>query len=153
MDTLTKDDVVRFLRKVNILSAALVGENGPISTPLLFAVDDDLSHLYVATHRDTFKARALMSVPKISASIWEFDQMMIQLDGTTEEIKDQVEIDATLDKLVESLGRLESFWPPVLRITGDGYIVFKIIPTWIRALDLTSKTIHAGDTPFTEILI
>jgi nitroimidazol reductase NimA-like FMN-containing flavoprotein (pyridoxamine 5'-phosphate oxidase superfamily) len=151
MDQITKASAVSFLREVNILTAALVGERGPISTPLIFAVEDDLSKLYVATHRDTFKAQALLKDPRISCSIWQFDKMLIQLDGTAKEIVDPVSMADKVDKLVESLSHLEGFWPPVIQVGGEGYIVFEITPTWIRALNLSSKNILSGDNPFTEV--
>lgn len=150
---ITKDKVVKFLRKVNILTAALVGERGPISTPLLFAVEDDLSKIYVATHKDSFKSRALLVNPQISASVWQFGEMLIQLDGIAREVIDPLQVPILLDKLVESLGRIEDFWPPVLRMEGESYIIFEITPTWVRALDLSSQTIVSGDNPFTEITI
>ena len=153
MNEITRDSAVMFLRQVNIMTAALVGTRGPISTPLLFAVEDNLSKLYVATHRDSFKSQALLSNNAISCSIWQFDKMMIQLDGTAKEVTDSTRVPVIIDKLVDSLGRIEGFWPPVLRIEGEGYIVFEITPTWVRALDLSSSTILAGDNPFTEIAL
>lgn len=150
---INKQAAVNFLQEVNILTAALVGERGPISTPLLFAVEDDLSALYIATHKDSYKSKALLANPAISASIWQFEKMLIQLDGIAKVVSDQAETSKYIDKLVSSVGRLKSFWPPVLQIEGDSYIVFAITPTWIRALDLSNPTILSGDNPFTEITL
>ncbi len=150
---ITKQAAVSFLQDVNILTAAIVGPKGPISTPLLFAVEDDLSKLYIATRRDTYKAQALLQDPRFSASIWAFNQMCIQLDGTAQEVEDPSEIARVFDMLTASVGRLKEFWPPLLRVEGDSYIIFAITPTWARSLDLSSSTIMSGDNPFTEIEI
>ena len=148
---ITKQAAVSFLQEVNILTAAIVGSRGPISTPLLFAVEDDLSRLYIATHKDSYKSQALLQDPRFSASIWAFNQMCIQLDGTAKEVKDPAEITRIFDLLTASVGRLKEFWPPLLRVEGDSYIIFAITPTWARSLDLSSSTIMSGDNPFTEI--
>lgn len=148
---ITKQAAVSFLKDVNILTAAIVGSRGPISTPLLFAVEDDLSCLYIATHKDSYKSQALLQDPRFSASVWAFDRMSIQLDGTAKEVVEPSEIARIFDMLTASVGRLKEFWPPLLRVEGDSYIIFAINPSWVRSLDLSSSTILSGDNPFTEI--
>ena len=151
MISITKQAIISFLRQVNILTLALTGERGPISSPLLFAVEDDLSHFYIATHRDSFKSSALQNNPRFSFSVWQFGKMLIQVDGIATEVKDEAATSSILDQLAKAASNLAGFWPPVLRIEGEGYIVFQLKPTWMRALDLSSNTILAGDNPFIEI--
>ena len=144
----TPQQILKFLRSVSIMSAAVNGLNGPISTVLLFHIDDDFT-LYFATHSDSFKAKALALDDRISYSVWEHRKMLVQADGIATPITDPKEINEILDKLVSHVG---DFWPPVLRLKGEGYVIYKIATKWLRALDLSQLTIVAPQPPFTEIV-
>lgn len=118
---------------------------------LLFAIDEDFT-IYFATHEDTFKAKAILEDNRVGISIWEKDVMLVQAKGVATPIEDIYHKDMALEKIVHAVDNIDSFWPPVLRIRNDSeYVVFKIKPDWVRALDLTSKTITAQVDPFVEI--
>jgi len=151
VDQNVKNGVLDFLRKISIMSAAVVGENGPISTVLLFSVDDDFT-FYFATRKNTYKSRALLKNSKISFSVWEHNMMMIQADGVVEQVVEVSEIEKILDSLSKSTAEIENFWHPVLRITEDDYIVFKLTPNWMQKLDLNNTTIHTDNNMFTQII-
>ncbi len=145
-----KSEILTFLRKNFIMSAAVSADDAPSSTILLYYVDDDLN-FYFATHTDSYKTRKLQKNPKISLSIWQHKEMLIQVDGNAEEVKESSRKLEIVDHLAESANKGEDFWPPLFRIAGEDYIVFKITPTWIRKLDLTRDTMTQEDSPFTEI--
>lgn len=151
MTDMDKKQVLEFLRSVSVMSLAVNGEKGPISTILLFAVDDDFT-FYFATHKNSFKASALLKDNRVGLSVWSFNQMLIQGDGVATMISDQESIDNTLGKLSDSVARLGDFWPPVLRITGGDYAVFKIEVNWLRKLDLSDNKIHGSNEQFLQII-
>lgn len=145
-----KTEVLEFLKSQYIMSVAVCENSKPLSSILLYYIDDDFN-IHFATHTDSYKSKALKSNPKISLSIWEANQMLVQIDGDVEEIIDTELKLATIDNLAESAGKKDDFWPPLLRIKGENYVVFKIIPNWIRKLDLVQNTMTQIDSPFTEI--
>ncbi len=135
------------------MSIAAVYQGRPLSSILLFAIDDDFT-LYFATHTDSFKSKALMENPLVSLSVWSQGEMLVQADGNAQVVKDAATCDQILVKLSNSAVGIENFWPPVLRIRdSSGYTVFQIKLHWLRVLDLHSDTITAKELPFTEIAV
>ena len=147
----SKSDVITSMRRESIMSIALNSPRGPISSMVLFAIDEDFT-IYFATHEDTFKSKAILEDNRISFSVWEKNVMLVQAKGVATPIEDIYHKDISLEKIVHAVDNIDSFWPPVLRIRNDSeYVVYKIKPDWVRALDLTSKTITALVDPFVEI--
>ncbi|MCA9381230.1 pyridoxamine 5'-phosphate oxidase family protein, partial [Candidatus Dojkabacteria bacterium] len=107
--------------------------------------------LYFMTHKDSCKAKALIDNPQISLSIWEKHKMLVQVDGNVEEIENQGHVEKYLDKLAEVSAKDPEFWPPLLKVKGNGYTVFKIIPKWLRSMDLEGDEMKQKESPFTEI--
>lgn len=148
---ISKQDVIKFLRSVNIMSLAACHGDKPISTILLFAVDDELN-FYFSTRSETYKTKALEANPNVSMAIWEHKKMLIQVDGKAERIEDLEKVNEVIDMLAESVSRIGDFWPPVVRFKDKGeYTAFKISPYWLRSLDLTNESIRENEDPFTEI--
>lgn len=145
-----KSDVLAFLRQNFIMSVAVSEGDKPSSSILLYYVDDDLN-FHFATHKDSHKARKLIKNPNISLSVWKHGEMLVQVDGRATEIIDLQDKLAIVDFLAEATIKGDNFWPPLLRIKGDNYAVFKIKPTWMRKLDLVQDTISQVDSPFEEI--
>ncbi len=131
------------------MSVSVNSSQYPVSTILLFAVDNDFT-LYFATHSDSFKAKALAENNKMSISVWEHHKMLVQGYGDVHKLEDADEIAATLDKLAVSVVRIGDFWPPVLRVGGSGYSVYRLKLKHIRALDLVSENIKERELPFTS---
>ena len=130
------------------MSAAVNTNSMPISTVLLFAIDDDFT-LYFAARKGSYKVNALEKDQRISMSDWVYKNMLVQMSGTASEVTGD-EVGPVLDKIAESVIKVEDFWPPVLRIHGGEYQAFKVKITWIRALDLTMNLIKDTDSTFTE---
>lgn len=131
------------------MSIAVSQNNKPQSSVLLYAMDDDFT-FYFATHRDSHKAQTLLSNPAISLNVWQHGEMLVQADGTVTIIQDADAVSAVLDKLANAASKDEHFWPPVFRISGDEYIVFKITPHWMRSLNLNTAHMTESDSPFYE---
>lgn len=145
-----KEDVLGFLRTFPVMSMAICAERGPIASVVVFAVDDDFT-FYFATHRDSYKAKALLKDKRVGFSVWQLNKMLVQADGQVEEVGGDGAYEV-LQKITQSTQQIEDFWPPILRVPGGGYIVFKIKPSWLRAMDLASNTITADTFPFTQII-
>ncbi|KXK26031.1 MAG: Pyridoxamine 5'-phosphate oxidase [candidate division WS6 bacterium OLB20] len=148
---ISKQDALAFLQSQFIMNIACVYNGLPVSSVLLFHIDDECN-FYFATHRDSIKSRALLSNSNVSLSVWEHNKMLIQADGVAAEITDTNKAIEIIDRLAESTAKGASFWPPLFRIKGDSYIVFAIKPTWMRALDLTRDTMTQEDSPFSTII-
>lgn len=132
------------------MSVAVNGERGPIATVVVFAVDDDFT-FYFATHVDTYKAKALASDNRMSLSVWENKKMLVQADGRAQEVRVDSERDSIFEKLAVSAAGIPDFWPPILRLRGSKYVVYKVKLSWLRTMDLRNISIYASDSPFTEI--
>lgn len=147
----TNDKILDFLRKTGIMSVALIKDNKPLSSVLMFAVDDDFT-FYCGTLKSSYKAQAIAQNNTISFSIWEHNQYLVQANGGITAIDDQEAAEIALDKIVDAAASLENFWPPVLQIKGHDYILYKIVPEWLRVLDLTHKEAVSEDSLFTQLI-
>lgn len=147
-----KNDVLTFMRSVSIAALAVTDGTKPMSSIILFALDDDFT-MYFGTHRDSFKSQAILKNPNVSLSIWEHKKMLVQIDAKAQEVSESEKADAFLDKIVSASANVHDFWPPVLQIEGDEYIVFKVRPHWLRVLDLSDQRINLPELPFQELEI
>jgi len=151
MSEYTNEEVLAFLREHYIMALATSMNNKPSSSVLLYAVNGDFT-MYFMTHGHSFKAKNLRENPQASLSVWAKDEMLVQADVTVEELTDDMEKPQAMDRLAEAAAKDDDFWPPLLRLDGDDYVVFKATPVWLRALDLATKEVHDSGPPFTEII-
>lgn len=147
-----KETVLSFLRSVGVMSVALSNENVPMSTILLFAVDDDFT-FYFATHTSSRKVGFLRANDKVSFSVWEHNKMLVQADGVAKEVNDETRVHEILEKLTRVVDSLGDFWPPVLQFGSGEYSVFEIKIDKMRILDLKSDTIRVKGSPFSELRV
>lgn len=145
----TKEEILDFLRSVCIMSLSVNFDPYPISTYLLFSVDNDFT-FYFITHSGSKKAEAIDKKREVSFSVWEHNKMLIQAHGDCEKVAGVEEEKLILDKIAKATVNVKDFWPPLLKIEGDGYSCYKIKTKWIRSLDLAGSSIKEKDIPFTE---
>lgn len=148
----SKNQLLSFLRANYVMSIATSDNDMPSSSILLYHVDEGLN-FYFATHTNSLKVRNLQKNPRISLSVWEHNKMLVQANGKAIELTSDEEKVLIIDKLAESAAKGANFWPPLFRIKGDDYIVFKITPDWMRVLDLEKDTMTQVDSPFTEVML
>lgn len=149
--TYTKQEILDFLRKTSLMSAAFVRDGDkPLSTILLFALDDDFT-LYFATLKTSYKAKAIEENKNISIAVWKEKEMLVQANGVVEQETDPEKAEKIVEKLADSAAGLEDFWPPVLQIKGHEYAVYKTKITWLHALDLTSTSLVEKQSLFSEV--
>jgi hypothetical protein len=145
----TKEEVLKFLRENPIMSAAMCGgSERPVATILLFEIGDNFT-VGFATKVGTYKDKALKINPLMSMAVWKNKEMEVQMSGRASEVTDETELDALLDKLALSVDRVDGFWAPVLKYSGE-YVCYKMKPDWIRVLDLSSDSISESESGFME---
>lgn len=142
--------ILDFLRTQFIMEIATSHKDKPAASIVLYMVDDDFN-FYFVTHNDSYKSQNLLNNPRISLAIWKHQEMLVQVDGAAQPVIDEREKERLMDELADAATNDEAFWPPVFRIKGDKYIIFKVTPHWLRSLDLTRNTIRQEDSPFTEL--
>jgi uncharacterized pyridoxamine 5'-phosphate oxidase family protein len=149
----TQKEILSFLQSQQIMSIAVINGEKPISSILAYAIDDDFS-FYFITHPQSFKAIALQAHSKVGLSVWEKSKMLVQADGVASVVPPE-DREVAMGKIATAMSEVDNFWPPLFRVVGSGpesreYIIFKIKPTWLRALDLSHITIKEQELPFSE---
>ncbi len=148
----TKEDVLKFLQSNYLMNIATVGnDKKPSSSIMLYTIDDNFN-IYMATHADSYKAKKIIENNFIGISVWEENKMLVQIDAEVEILKDEQLIIENLELLAKSATKNKAFWPSLFRVEGKEYIVFKVVPYWIRALDLERNTITQETSPFSTII-
>lgn len=151
MKKVTKKQVQAFLKSHYIMQIATVSKKKiPRVSVLLYATDNDFN-FYCATHSDSIKAKNMAVNKNVSLVVWEHNNLSVQVDGIVEIVTDQKEKLKIVDKLAKAATADKDFWPPVLRIGGDEYSVYKIVPSTIFALEIKSHSIRETVSPFTQI--
>lgn len=149
--TITKDEVTSFLKSNFVAVLSTTNDDKPTCSPVVYVIDDDLN-FYFVTNTETYKAKNILKNPNVSMAVWQFLQMSVQMDGTATKITD----DSTKEWVIEAFGdaatKDPNFWAPIFRIERSDYVVFKIKPTWLRALDLTHDTVRSKQSPYTSII-
>lgn len=147
----TKKDVINFLKKTQpIMSVAVSSGDIPRSSILIFAFDEDLN-FYFVTGKASNKNKALAKNKNISFCIWENKKILIHGTGKATLLKLRKEIDLALDKLVKVAGEMKNFWPPLIHLWCQDYVIFKIKVSQLGILDLKSKKIKEINPPLTKI--
>lgn len=131
------------------MSAAFSHNDKPLSSVLLFAVEEDVT-TYFTTLRGSYKARALEENDQFSLSCWIPDTMLVQASGHAKALTDKTEIEEGINKLVDVAASIDDFWPPLVQITGHDYVVYRGKLTWLRALDLTSPNMVELQSLYSE---
>ena len=144
VNAIQKKQLKIFLEGVSVMSIAVCLDNKPMSSVVLFTVDNDLS-FYFLTKRNTYKAKALRSNPQISISIWVQNNKLIQASGEVMEISGDAEFDKYYKKLSSISDRMQNAYWPFTAVKGEESVVYKVFTKWLRVMDLSSD---GKDNPF-----
>lgn len=147
---ITKEQVKNFLSSHFVMALATKGEPAPAVAPMVYLPDENLD-LYFVTFRQSYKAQNLFKHPYCAFTVWEFGQMSVQGSGQATEVTDPEKITWAMDTFADRATEDPNFWAPIFRIHKGDYVVFRISPSWLRALDLTHNTVRQEESPFTEI--
>lgn len=131
------------------MNIAVAKDNLPSSSVVAFHVEDDLT-CYFVTQKKSFKTNILFANDKLSFSVWKQDEMLVQADAKVTLIPEDQK-DTYMAKIATSIEALKDFWPPLVQISDDEYVVFAVKPYWMRVLDLSRKTIKVDQLPFIEV--
>lgn len=145
----TNTEILEFLKRNPIMTISASVNDKPLSSVVLYHVDTDFNY-YFCTKDRSYKANALLKNPQISFSVWEHKKMLVQVDGIAEKIINNQ--DEVLKKIIDSTLNIDDFWPPVLHTEEDPYIFFKIIPHWMRIMDLSDSNISRKKPPYQLII-
>jgi nitroimidazol reductase NimA-like FMN-containing flavoprotein (pyridoxamine 5'-phosphate oxidase superfamily) len=148
--TISKDEVRAFLKLKFVAELATTNGDKPTCSPVIYIIDDDLN-FYFVTNIDTYKAKNILENPKVSLCVWEFNKMSVQMDGVAEQVENEQKKEWVIEQFGDAATRDPNFWAPIFRIKRSDYVVYKVEPTWLRALDLTHDTVRSQETPYTEI--
>ncbi len=144
--------VLDSLKNNRLAALATVSSDGlPHAATVVYAVDDDFN-VYFVTRKNTSKVRNLEQNPVVSLSIGSALPIYVQMRGRAERVTDEQERQERLDAVAAAGAGLKDVWPPILHIGNDDYVLFKIVPDLIRALDLRDQNIAAEEPPFIEIM-
>jgi len=152
MKKITKKRTRDFLKSQFIMQLASSSKkNMPQVSIMLYVIDRDLN-FYCATHSDSIKAQNMAENKNVSIAVWAHNQFMVQVKGIVETVVDEKKQNKILTALAKAGAKDDNFWPPVFRIKGSSYVLYKIVPAEISVLDLVSRNISESQSPFTKIL-
>jgi general stress protein 26 len=149
VDTETKKNFLEFLKSTNVAVISTVSpDNQPMSAIIYYIVEDNNFNFYFMS-KDSRKVQNIEKNNKVALLIGDgAAPVTVQIHGEAEQIRGDAEFDEKRDQLIQALLH-NKFSPPIFEIEGEEFKIYKIKPTWIRWLDLRSKTDNKG---FKEIL-
>ncbi|MFH1047099.1 MAG: pyridoxamine 5'-phosphate oxidase family protein [Patescibacteria group bacterium] len=152
-DLASRTLVLQALKDSRIASLATVSSDGvPHAATVVFAVDDDFN-IYFVTRENTTKVKNIAANPIVSLSMGAKPPVYVQMRGRAERIDGDV---ALREKMLSEVARagagIEDIWPPIMHIGNSDYILFRVVPEFIRGLDLRDQHIAADEPPFIQIM-
>jgi general stress protein 26 len=142
-----RSKVIDFLNAHRKAVFAIVDKQGlPTTSLMLYAIDDDLN-VYFGTRRSFGKYADIKQQPVISLSVIQESVdplMVVDVRGTAVEIPD------------EECGKTCAFFktknPSKYYVEGaSDFVMFKIVPSFVRFLDATSGELKLVDLPLAEV--
>lgn len=149
-DAKNRSDATAFLKRNFVMALATSNAEKPAVAPVVYVIDEELDFYFVA-YRMSYKAQNLIKNPYCSFTVWELLKMSVQGAGEASIVEDEKQQEWVMDAFADAATKDPNFWAPIFRIKGGDYCIFKIKPTWLRALDLTHNTVRQRESPFTEI--
>lgn len=147
----TKDEALAFLRGNVVMTLATASKDGrPQIATIYYVVDDDFG-LRFFTREGTRKDVYLKETGLATVSIGQEKPMNIRIDGRVEVLTDETERKEAMVRLAEAAGEMTDFWPPVMRMAGDDYVVYRLNPEKVTAIDLTVAPMKEKEPPFIDL--
>jgi len=136
-----RSEVMTFLRANLVCVIATVDGDKPEAATIHFLADDEMN-LFFVTRRQTRKFKNLSENPNVAIVVGtELAPRTLQIEGEAVEID---ESHGDLTKLARRPGMSDIYagaisGDPFADIKGMDFAVFKVIPNWIRWMDLDEK--------------
>ncbi len=127
--------VLEFIRKKRIGVIATESHHEPHAATVFFHVDDAFALYFVSTQH-TQKIKDIETNNRVSIVFGAEDSPdTVQMSGKGEilEGEESLSIIATVTGIASQAGY---HWPPIAKLSSDHLVAIKIIPEWIRWLDL-----------------
>ncbi len=153
VDTKIQLDFMEFLRSNSVAVISTVSSDGqPESATIYFVVDGKFT-FYFMTKNFSRKYTNLETNPKVALVIGtENEPVTAQIQGTAQRITDPKEFDKTMDLLRQNFLKNDYVAPLFqLRPERNDIVAYKVIPLWMRWLDLRSDK-EKVDGDFIQIM-
>ncbi|NCS96893.1 pyridoxamine 5'-phosphate oxidase family protein [bacterium] len=143
--------ILSFLQSQHFMAIATVSpENKPQVATMLYVIDQDFN-IYFATHSSARKATNIAQNNAVALVIWEHNNLSIQIEGVADAVTNPQELQTTLQKLADAASGVPNFYPPVLRMPGQDYALFKVATQTCRYIDLKDENMKGYSAVVNEI--
>ncbi len=127
--------VLEFIRQKRVGVIATESHHEPHAATVFFHVDDDF-FLYFVTTQHTQKIKDIETNSRVAVVIGAEDSPdTVQLSGKATVLSDadSLSIISTVTAIASSV---QYHWPPIAKLSLDHLVAVKIVPEWMRWLDL-----------------
>jgi len=122
----------------------------PYGAVVLFDMDEDWN-LYFFGDEFAHKHALVLQNPQFSATAYAIGDVYVQMTGRVETIENVRQYEQELVRLSHKAATVEHFWPPLLDLRRGDYVLYKLIPEWIRAMPLSDRPKGQFEPRFLEI--
>jgi len=148
-------EVFSFLSEQTIATLATIsGDGKPHAASIYYSVDKDFT-LYFFTKDNTQKHKNIEIDDHVAIVITDIHSVRtVQMEGEAEQVNDKKKMSGIIDNLALVARKHTLYWPPIAKIRGGVFVVYKIKPTKLRYADfrepLKEKAAYA--TYFRELI-
>jgi general stress protein 26 len=141
VDQIIKQKATQYLRSKFVAVISTVSQNNqPESATVYFDVDENFN-FYIMTKQFTRKYKNIQQNQQVALVIGtDNEPATVQVQGKAEEISDSQEFDKRLESIKQRFFQNE-YVAPLFQLQSEKneVVLFKIVPSWIRWLDLRGE--------------
>jgi uncharacterized pyridoxamine 5'-phosphate oxidase family protein len=141
-----------FLKQNPHVALATVDEKGRPYVATVDTVHDADYNFYFVSPSETRKSRNALTNKQVAFGIGFKLPVTIQGQGKVSLIKDAAERSRIMRMLAANSAMDPGFWPPALNLDAGELLVFRITPTFLRALIALEPDLMGGDLEFVDLL-
>lgn len=135
--------VLQFIREKRVGVVATESGHVPHGATVFFLVEDDFTLFFVTTG-GTKKIRDIRKNPRVAVVFGAEDSPdTVQIEGTAT-ILEGAESLPIITKVTEIASSMRYHWPPIARLSSDHLVAVKVVPEWMRWLDLRPTAKNAS---------
>lgn len=133
-------EALRFLKEHQSGVLATAGADGQPHASAIHYICDDAFNIHFLTHSDSRKARAIAANPRVAFTVGTQEvPQTVQMEGIAEEIQSDPDRDEKTGKLIETLSRASTYFPPLTKLGDSALVLVWIQPKWIRWADYATQ--------------
>ena len=142
-----ESEVLEHLRRTAIMALSTIDDCFPQVAYVLFTADAEFN-FYFATRPSTAKVKSINKNNRVSLTTGIARPFNVQASGLAEVVSDQDESARILNDLAKVGAGIDNFWPPLLHMGDEEYLVYRVKTDWVRVLDLRSSIINEPKSIF-----